>query len=562
MEVIETPDTSGSETSGTIEKIRLVNFMCHSHYELNLCPRVNFIVGENGSGKSAILVALAICFGAKAHFTNRGKKVSDIIKQGENYAEVTVCLKNTGSLRMDPSKYGDTIAIERRITKEGASYRVYALKANEKQRIVGRKASDVSAILDHFNIPIDNPCILLMQDTSKTFLTSTRAEDKYNFFLKATQLEKIKSNYKLAEDHLKRAKRNKEEKDPQKNQMQTHVDALEHRIKRVLDFNNVKEKLDKEIDLLKRELAASKVQDITKEKSHLLENQQTVEDSITQATPEHIETQINSTLQKIESIKKILSDAKFKSNALNNKKEARMSAVSTSKGSLNEIRVELRDQQETVERTKARQKLFEDTIEEIRNTDEDDTRHKLEEKRFKLEQNQMELDETKKKEESESEQLKSLESELASKSSIYAKQSDDLNSLKNRLRNSKKEKSHAEYTKRDSVSMYHRFIPKLLEEMKKVKFKSTPIGPIGEYIRLTDKKWCHVVENCVSRQILASFVCSDESDVQTIKNIGKRINYSVTTFCYPKQNPQKYQVNKQSHAMVCDILKIDSPYVF
>lgn len=43
-----------------MELLQLVNFMSHENFEMPFCPGVNFIIGENGSGKSAILTALCI----------------------------------------------------------------------------------------------------------------------------------------------------------------------------------------------------------------------------------------------------------------------------------------------------------------------------------------------------------------------------------------------------------------------------------------------------------------------------------------------------------------------
>lgn len=67
---------------GTIEYIELVNFMCHSFLKVNLGPKINFVIGRNGSGKSAILTALTVCMGAKAHFTNRAGNLRSLLKSG------------------------------------------------------------------------------------------------------------------------------------------------------------------------------------------------------------------------------------------------------------------------------------------------------------------------------------------------------------------------------------------------------------------------------------------------------------------------------------------------
>lgn len=34
---------------GTIESLTLSNFMCHEHFEITFNPRVNFVIGKNGS---------------------------------------------------------------------------------------------------------------------------------------------------------------------------------------------------------------------------------------------------------------------------------------------------------------------------------------------------------------------------------------------------------------------------------------------------------------------------------------------------------------------------------
>ena len=69
--------------NGIIRSITCHNFMCHRHLEITLGPLINFIVGHNGSGKSAILTALAICLGGKASSTNRGQSLKSFIKEGE-----------------------------------------------------------------------------------------------------------------------------------------------------------------------------------------------------------------------------------------------------------------------------------------------------------------------------------------------------------------------------------------------------------------------------------------------------------------------------------------------
>lgn len=71
--------------NGIIESVTCQNFMCHSHLEITLGPLINFIIGHNGSGKSAILTAITICLGGKATATNRGQSLKSFIKEGQEY---------------------------------------------------------------------------------------------------------------------------------------------------------------------------------------------------------------------------------------------------------------------------------------------------------------------------------------------------------------------------------------------------------------------------------------------------------------------------------------------
>lgn len=57
--------------------------MNHTHLRVDFDPHVNFIVGKNGSGKSAILNALIAGFGCKASSTGRNTNTAkSLIKSG------------------------------------------------------------------------------------------------------------------------------------------------------------------------------------------------------------------------------------------------------------------------------------------------------------------------------------------------------------------------------------------------------------------------------------------------------------------------------------------------
>lgn len=65
----------GSVRSGKIVRMQLKNFMCHTNLVVDFNSNITIIVGNNGSGKSAILTALALGLGCRASTTSRSSSI-------------------------------------------------------------------------------------------------------------------------------------------------------------------------------------------------------------------------------------------------------------------------------------------------------------------------------------------------------------------------------------------------------------------------------------------------------------------------------------------------------
>jgi chromosome segregation ATPase len=185
--------------SGIIEEIQCINFMCHEHLTVSLGPLINFIIGHNGSGKSAVLTALTICLGGKATATNRAQNLKSLIKEGKDHCSVQVRIKNQGALAYKPDQYGDSITVERYFNRSGTSgFKLRDLNG----RIVSTKKAELEDILDAFSMQIDNPMNVLTQDMARQFLNHSTPKDKYKFFLQGTQLEVLSKDYQQIEQSL------------------------------------------------------------------------------------------------------------------------------------------------------------------------------------------------------------------------------------------------------------------------------------------------------------------------------------------------------------------------
>ena len=193
-------DNAAAE-SGIIESITCFNFMCHERLHVELGPLINFVVGENGSGKSAVLTALTLCLGGKASDTNRGGSLKSFVKEGQDHGSLVVKLKNAGSDAYQHDVYGDSIIIERHFSKTGSSG--FKIKTSQG-RIMSTKKQEVDEISEWYALQIGNPLMVLSQDNARQFLNSATAEQKYRYFVSGVQLEQLDSDYKMSQDTLDR----------------------------------------------------------------------------------------------------------------------------------------------------------------------------------------------------------------------------------------------------------------------------------------------------------------------------------------------------------------------
>lgn len=176
-----------NSSSGYIESIELIDFMCHSHLLVRLNAHINFIVGNNGSGKSAILTALTVALGGRASITQRASSMESLIREGATTGIVRIKLFNGGSNPFRAEDYGEHIAIERVFSRGGVNY--YHLCSATGRRIADKR-EELDAICEHFDIQVDNPLTVLTQETAKRFLASARPKDLYQ--VPKTQIDTLK----------------------------------------------------------------------------------------------------------------------------------------------------------------------------------------------------------------------------------------------------------------------------------------------------------------------------------------------------------------------------------
>lgn len=141
--------------------------MCHKNLSVDFNLQTNLVIGENGSGKSAILTAMIVGLGARANVTNRSSSIKDLVRMGQPRATVEITISNDGEDAFQPEIYGNQITVIRQISSVGAStYKLIAANGT----VASKSQSTLLDIVNAMGIQVDNPACVLTQDASRTFL--------------------------------------------------------------------------------------------------------------------------------------------------------------------------------------------------------------------------------------------------------------------------------------------------------------------------------------------------------------------------------------------------------
>ncbi|MEM2151222.1 MAG: AAA family ATPase, partial [Candidatus Bathyarchaeia archaeon] len=136
-----------------ISEIILENFMSYEYARIPLKPGVNIVCGPNGAGKSSILLGISVALGQS--YTERSKRLSDLIRWGKDIGRVTLVLNNSRvkGKRPVPKINKDQIYLSRVLRRDGKYW----------FEIDGAAASktEVLRLLSHFNIDPDNMLIIM-----------------------------------------------------------------------------------------------------------------------------------------------------------------------------------------------------------------------------------------------------------------------------------------------------------------------------------------------------------------------------------------------------------------
>ncbi len=144
-----------------VREIILENFMSHKYSKIPLKSGLNIISGPNGAGKSSILLGLAVAVGQT--YTERSRKLGDLIKRGEKLGRVSLVFNNAARDGKRPIAAidADSVVLSRYLSRDG----------NYWHEINGRSVikAEVTRLLERLALNPDNLLIIMHQNMIDVF---------------------------------------------------------------------------------------------------------------------------------------------------------------------------------------------------------------------------------------------------------------------------------------------------------------------------------------------------------------------------------------------------------
>ncbi|KAH8998535.1 P-loop containing nucleoside triphosphate hydrolase protein [Lactarius akahatsu] len=498
---------------GIIEAVEMHQFMCHKYLTFKFGPQINFIIGHNGSGKSAVLTAITVALGGKATATGRGNGLKAFIREGQPAAEVSIHLKNQGEEAYKHDLYGDSIVITRRFTKEGSSS--YKIKGKDG-KLISTKREELSAICDHMNVQVDNPMNVLTQDAARQFLSSSHPSDKYKFFLRGTQLSQLSEEYETCLENISQTSKVLMRKKEAIPDLQAHYKEVLTRFEEASKAREQRHKADE----LKKELAwahvASKQDEVTEKATEVHKLQQRIPKI--QRSLDEADTKFEAATAAVQTY-----DREHENlgniDHLHERKKDLTETMRTNRTKLSELKADERSISDNLSNTKSAIQKMESRLEvekarlaEYSRSKQDELNQRLQEAILSVQAAETDL-----------KQSTELIRDKGEEADSLRRQGDgvesEIQTARNAVMGLQEQIQRCTEQKNNSLAPYGRDIKKVLERIGGMRWHGQkPLGPIGIYVKAKDRVWTSLLRNILGGH-MASFVVTDGRDLPVLKKL-------------------------------------------
>ena len=590
------PNLELQEKLGSLESVHLINFMCHDNFSIDFGPQVNFVIGRNGSGKSAIMAALMLGFGGRASNTSRGQSVVGFIKKGKDIAKIMIKICNFNGkpeFSYKFEEYGKSILIERTLRRTAAkavpqtqtagsktpktptetATSTYSLKNALTGKTISNERKELENIVAYFSIQIDNPVVLLTQEVSKHFLNTNKPKDKYDFFIRATNLKTLKRQIVHVKTEVEKARKTKSEKTAILPEVEAEVKDLEYKVKKLKSVSKWKQ----DIEVAKTQLIWSEVsskEKIRDAKKKEMDTEQKKLDELLQAIQEY-EVKKDKLKTDIQDLDKEMKDQEKKVTEVNSKIRAVTEKASNVKRE-KEVKVtEIRQQQSKVTELQKEIKEYDQAIQDVLKKRGD--HEKLEVEKQKRQEKKKEYQDRIVQINQEIEDDVKLIIGNKKRIAELRKKVEQLNSEKHSLEKSiddlKRIIRDMEGSKENSLHIFGPMFPRINEQIeaafRRKVFREKPVGPLGQFIKLTDPSCSNALQSCL-KGLLRAYVCDNLEDTQQLAKLIKDVIGSqgrppqiiTRKFKTEQFDVQPNKINHHKYKSFVDLITVTDPNAF
>ncbi|MCW3980964.1 MAG: AAA family ATPase [Candidatus Bathyarchaeota archaeon] len=178
-----------------ITEVILENFMSYDYARIPFKPGVNVVCGPNGAGKSSILLGISLALGQS--YTERSRKLSNLIRWGKDQGRVTIVLDNSPRNGKRPVRKlkKDQIFLTRGLRRDGKYW--FELENRAATKVA------VERMLKKFSVDPNNLLIVMHQSMTELF-TVLSPQEKLTTVEEAVGLGSYRKNVFQAQKKLSR----------------------------------------------------------------------------------------------------------------------------------------------------------------------------------------------------------------------------------------------------------------------------------------------------------------------------------------------------------------------
>ncbi|GAQ80931.1 Structural maintenance of chromosome protein SMC5/Spr18 [Klebsormidium nitens] len=223
------PDDEEDFRVGSIMRFDLKDFMTYKDMSFCPGPRLNLLVGPNGTGKSSIVCAIALGTAGSPNLLGRAGQVGDYVRRGAEWGSVKLTLRG--------KEEGSAISVYRKIYKNN----------NSQWQLNGKncRQEDVKRVVKELNLQVGNLCQFLPQDKVSEFakmdpirlLEETEKAADNGLYELHQDLDKASKDVKGLDTTVEQHQRQLERLRGEQKSLQPDVERMQEREKKLEEAN-------------------------------------------------------------------------------------------------------------------------------------------------------------------------------------------------------------------------------------------------------------------------------------------------------------------------------------